>query len=154
MNPLIVGLGSPDRGDDGVGTLVAQRLADLRPSGIEVIVRVDPTELLDLLPGREPVVVIDAVRSGQDAGTVTVLETGAGLPPLPETVHQGPASTHGIGLSDALELARALGRLPRRVVVVGVVAAGFEHGAPLSPAVSAAVPVAVRTVTHLFEEWG
>jgi hydrogenase maturation protease len=45
-----------------------------------------------------------------------------------------------------VELGRALGRLPDRLVVVGVEAAQFEHGAPLSAGVAAAVPVAAAAV--------
>ena len=50
-----------------------------------------------------------------------------------------PASTHLIGLADALELARALGRLPPRVVVYGIEGHRFGVGDPVSPAVAAAV---------------
>lgn len=150
MSPLIVGLGSPDRGDDAVGPLAARALAEMQLPGIEVVAHADPTALLDLMAGREPVVVIDALRSGRAAGTLTVLETGVDLPPLPAPTSTGPAGTHGIGLSAALELARVLERLPRRVVVVGVEGACFDHGASLSPEVSAAVPAAVSAVTDLF----
>jgi hydrogenase maturation protease len=45
-----------------------------------------------------------------------------------------------------VELGRALGRLPNRLVVVGVEAERFDHGAPLSPHVAAAVPVAAARV--------
>ena len=45
-----------------------------------------------------------------------------------------------------VELGRALGRLPDRLVVVGVEAEGFDHGAPLTPQVAAAVPIAAARV--------
>ena len=48
-------------------------------------------------------------------------------------------STHGFGLAEALELARALGQLPRRCIVYAIEGASFETGAPLSPEVAAAV---------------
>jgi hydrogenase maturation protease len=48
-------------------------------------------------------------------------------------------STHRFGLADALELARALGRLPPRVVVYGIEGSRFAPGRPMSPAVAAAV---------------
>jgi hydrogenase maturation protease len=74
-------------------------------------------------------------------------DDAAGLAPLPAGVFR--SSTHAFGVGDAVELARALGRLPRRVVVYGVEGAGFESGAPLSPAVAAAVD---DVVSRLEEE--
>jgi hydrogenase maturation protease len=52
----------------------------------------------------------------------------------------------------AVELARALDRLPRRLWIVGVEAVGFEHGAGLSPPVAAAVPAAVAAVLGCLAE--
>jgi hydrogenase maturation protease len=50
-----------------------------------------------------------------------------------------------------VELGRALGRLPERLVVVGVEGECWDHGAPLSPAVAAVVPDAVARVCDLLE---
>ena len=59
-------------------------------------------------------------------------------------------STHGFGVSEAIELARTLGRLPRRLILYVAEGAKFETGAPLSPAVAAAVDeAAVRIVEEL-----
>ena len=58
----------------------------------------------------------------------------------------GRGGTHALGLAAVVELARALGRLPERVVVVGVEAERFDHGVPLSPAVAAAVTPAADAV--------
>ena len=163
---LVVGLGSADRGDDAVGPMVAEQVGSALPAGgrpeVHVVAHEDPTALIDLMgpdTGWRLVVVVDAVRVGVDSssaatgsrsgpapGDVLVLETGAGGLPLPARTAPGPAGTHGIGLAEALELARALDRLPPRVVVVGVVGADFAHGRPLSEAVAAAVPEAVGTV--------
>jgi hydrogenase maturation protease len=55
-------------------------------------------------------------------------------------------SSHGIGVAEAVELARALGRLPRRLTLIGVEAAGFEVGASLSSAVADRLDDAVRAV--------
>jgi Ni,Fe-hydrogenase maturation factor len=79
-------------------------------------------------------------------GTVVVLETGAGLPPLPLAADHRAAGTHGIGLGTSLELARALGHLPARVVVVAVTAEAFGHGRLLTEPVRAALPRAVDEV--------
>jgi hydrogenase maturation protease len=70
------------------------------------------------------------------------LDAAAG--PLPTELFA--ASTHHLGLADAVELARALGRLPERLVVVGIEGRSFDAGEGLSPDVEAAVGDAVATV--------
>jgi hydrogenase maturation protease len=56
------------------------------------------------------------------------------------------SSTHHFGVHEAVELARALGQLPERVVLVGIEAANVEPGQQLSPEVEAAVDAAVMLV--------
>ncbi len=143
---LVVGLGSVDRGDDGIGPSVAAHVAALDLPHVRVVTHEDPTSLVELMAGFDAVVVVDAMRSGAPAGTVTTLRAGAGRQPLGARMDPGPAGTHGIGLPMAIELARALGRLPEHLDVVAVEAATFEHGSGLSPSVAAAVPVAVAAV--------
>lgn len=159
---LVVGLGSPDRGDDAVGAVVAasvaRALADQGRSGVLVVEHEDPTALVHLMDATGPeghtgmwdrVVVIDAVRTGAPPGTMTRLEVGSGEPGLRDAgarIDPGPAGTHGFGLAGAIELARALDRLPQRVVVIGIEADCFDYGAPLSAAVGAAVPLASEAV--------
>jgi hydrogenase maturation protease len=149
---LVVGLGSMDRGDDAVGPEVARAVAERGLPGVRVIEHEDPTGLLDLWSGHDPVVVVDAVRSGGPAGTIHQLETGAGARRMPERAWAatGRGGTHAFGLAAAVELARALHRLPPRLVVVGVEADSFEYGAPLTGAVaSAVVPAADRVLAAI-----
>ena len=102
---LVVGLGSPDRGDDAVGMHVARAVAAREDPRVEVLEHEDPTDLVELWTGRERVVVVDAVCSGAGAvpGDVRVLETGAGLDPLPEDAWAGTdrGGTHAFGLATA-----------------------------------------------------
>jgi hydrogenase maturation protease len=51
-----------------------------------------------------------------------------------------------MGAAEAIELARTLGRLPRRLVVYGIEGASFHPGAPLTPAVADAVKMAAGMV--------
>jgi hydrogenase maturation protease len=146
LGPLVVGLGSPDRGDDAVGPVVARRIAGLDLPGVRVLAHEDPTDLIVSMTGSSVVVVVDAVLSpGSAPGDLIVLETGEGVAPLPEDAwaRTGRGGTHAFGLAAAVELARALRRLPPRVVLVGVAASGFEHGAPLSAGVADAVDRAI-----------
>lgn len=148
---IVIGLGSPDRGDDAVGALVARAVGTMGLVGVRVEEHEDPTSLIDLWADADLAVVVDAVVSGREPGEVHLLETGADAPALaaPTWNGTGGGGTHAFGLGAAVELARALRRLPRRLVVVGIEAAGFEHGAPLSGPVAAAVPAAVRCVVEV-----
>jgi hydrogenase maturation protease len=87
-------------------------------------------------------VVVDAACSGRPPGTVLVLD--AHRQQLP--VWAGAGSTHAFGLDAVVELLAALGRLPQRLLLVAIEAAGFDPGAALSPAVGAAVPAAADAV--------
>jgi hydrogenase maturation protease len=148
---LVVGLGRPDRGDDAVGLAVAQAVAAVAPPHVVVLAYEDPTDLLELWAGFEVVVLVDAVRSGAPRGSIRMLETGTGGDALPDSAWSGTgrAGTHAFGVAAAVELGRALHRLPPQVLLVGVEAGEFALGAPLSPPVADAVPAAVRTVLDL-----
>ncbi len=108
----------------------------------------EPTRLLDAWAGLELVVIVDAVRSGAAAGTVHRIEAGDG--PLPRDL--GLASTHAFSIADTLELGRALGCAPQRVVVVGVEGAAFEMGDPVTPEVEAALPGVTASVLAELQE--
>jgi hydrogenase maturation protease len=138
--PLVVGIGSA-LGDDAVGPEVVAHLTSV--PGVDVVEHVAPASLVELIAGRGLVVIVDAVVSGAAPGTVQVL-TPAELP-LSGTF--GAAGTHGVGLAEAVELAAVLGRLPERLVVVGVeVDAPPGEASAMSTAVGAAVPHAVSAV--------
>jgi hydrogenase maturation protease len=152
MRTLVVGVGNDDRGDDGVGPLVARLLADalaaLAPTnrpGLEVIAWTgDPMGLLDRWADADRLVLIDAVVAGAVPGACHRLGDDA-----PLRTDAG-ASTHGFGVAATLALARALGRAPARVEVWGIEGAAFAPGAPLTPAVArAAQALAARLASEL-----
>lgn len=142
-----------DRGDDAAGPLVASLVHDavaaLDAPNVHVIEHEDPTSLVDLMVGFDVVVIADAIRSGAAAGTVTLHEAGRSETALPSRTDPGPSGTHGLGLAAAIELARALDRLPDRVVVVGIEAVDFEHGHTPSDAVAAGVTTAVHVILDI-----
>jgi hydrogenase maturation protease len=143
---VVAGIGNEHRRDDGVGPAVAARVATLVPRAQAVGPVTDPLELLGLWDGADLAVVIDASRSGTEPGTVGVFDMGAGAS------RPAGTSTHGLGVDVALRLTAALGRGPRRVVVVGVEGDTFGTGVGLSAPVAAAVPLAVRRVVEIIEE--
>jgi hydrogenase maturation protease len=132
----VVGLGNDWRSDDGVGLEVARRLGGTGLTG-------EPVGLVEALNGSPEIVLVDAVRSGAAPGTVHVFD--ASTEPLPAAVF-GATSTHTIGLAEAVELARSLGRLPERVLVYGIEGSEFGFGRRLSPEVAAAADRVVEDV--------
>jgi hydrogenase maturation protease len=95
----------------------------------------EPSALLDLWRDGEDGVLVDAVRSGAGPGTVHRLDAVAG--PLPADLFA--TSTHHLSVADAVELARALGRLPRGLVVYGIEGRDFGAGQGITPDVEQAI---------------
>ena len=138
---IFIGVGHAERQDDGVGPHVAQ---GLQRRGLPAVVHEgDGTGLLDLWACRRACIVVDAVADAGAAGTLRVF-TDPDDADFARTafVH----STHRLGLPEAVALGRTLGRLPGRLVVIGVAGAAFGFGRRLSPPVALA---AERLVEHL-----
>jgi hydrogenase maturation protease len=133
---MVIGVGNAWRGDDGAGLAVARRVQELAPAGVEVReVEGDASALVDAWAAADRVVVVDAAASGAPPGTVTRFD--AAFEPLP--ARSVRSSTHAFGVPDAIELSRALGRLPERLDVYAIEGASFVAGDRLSPAVEQAV---------------
>jgi hydrogenase maturation protease len=138
---VVVGVGNPTRGDDAAGPMVARLLRRVLPHEVEVTEhRGEATDLLTRIEGAAAAFLVDACTSDSAAGTVWRFDVAAA--PLPQRAFG--LSTHGFGLAEAIELARALGRLPPRCIVYAIEGDLFESGAPLSPPVAAAVADVAR----------
>jgi hydrogenase maturation protease len=141
----VIGVGNPWRGDDAAGLHAARALRQLLPAPIEVLEETgEPTGLLERFEHAEALWLIDAVRSGAAPGAIHRLDAGA--EPLPPELFR--SSTHHLGLAEAVELARALGRLPDRVVVYGIEGESFDTGSQLSSPVARAVTETARRVVE------
>jgi hydrogenase maturation protease len=130
---LILGCGNPDRADDSAGLLVAARLREL---GIDArSLGGDMLALIDEWSSEQEMIIVDAVVSGAAPGAITTWDA------CKATLPTGCffCSTHALGVTEAVELARALGRLPRRLIVYGIEAINFDAGGSLSPEVAATV---------------
>jgi hydrogenase maturation protease len=146
--PIVIGLGNPDRGDDAVGFLVARQVAAERLDVLALEFD-DPSEALDAWDSDDTVIVTDAISSGGRPGEVHVVDVAEQKLP---SGNWSAGGTHALGLAAVVELARSLDLLPRRLVVVGVEAGQFDHGAPLSEAVKAAIPSATEAVLRMIED--
>jgi hydrogenase maturation protease len=153
---LVAGIGNVFLADDGFGVAVAQRLAD-RPWPPGVDVRDFGIRGMDLAYAMQreydAVILVDAAPLGAAPGTLSVIDAA--------TDADGPLAVdaHGMDPVKVLALARALGRVPPRVLVVAceperVVAADAweEMEMGLSAPVAAALEGAASLVTSLVDE--
>jgi len=132
---IVIGIGNPWRRDDGAGLAVARLLAGT--PGVDVLEREgEPASLIDAWDGADALWLVDAVSSGAAPGTVHRIDVAERE--LPAEFFR--ASTHHLGLAEAVELARALGRLPARTVFFGIEGSSFDAGEGLSAEVAAAAP--------------
>jgi hydrogenase maturation protease len=132
----VIGMGNLYRRDDAAGLVVAQRLRQEAPGHVWVIEHEgEPTALLEAWKGAHAVVVIDAVFSGAEAGTIHRLDAHAAR--IPQELFR--YSTHAVSVAEAIELARALGQLPPKLVVYGIEGKDFAAGVGLSPEVESRV---------------
>jgi hydrogenase maturation protease len=147
---LLIGIGNAYRRDDGVGLSVIDALEGSLPPDVRLVHSDgDPSMLLDLWAGSPLTVVVDAVLGGGKPGTIYRFN-GRDRLPAPFFHH----STHVLGLSEAVDLARALEKLPDRLTIVGVEAGSMEHGKGLTPPVMRAVDRVADLVRRLFEQDG
>jgi hydrogenase maturation protease len=145
VQPLIIGCGNLDRGDDAAGLLVARRLRRL---GIEAEEQSgESVSLMDSWQGFDAVIVVDATCSDHAPGEVIVWD--AGTHPLPKAALQ--CSTHAFGLYEAVELARTLDRLPDKLLIYGIEGKQFAPGAQPSAEVEKAAELVAQQIAELVQ---
>jgi hydrogenase maturation protease len=155
-NIVLVGVGNLFRRDDGIGITIARRLRERlkTPPGTKINITESSGEGADLMrrwEGADQVFIFDAVMSRQSGvaiGTVHRLEAAAQKFPSEFFKY----SSHAFSLAEAVELARVLDKLPKKLVVYGVEAKEFGYGENLMPQVDAAGDEVVKCVCRELDE--
>jgi hydrogenase maturation protease len=143
---LLIGVGNLFRHDDALGLEGAKRLKKKKLKSLEVWEHSgDGAALMEAWQGRERVILLDATSSGSAPGTIFSFD-GA-TQPLPSQFKA--SSSHAFGLAEAVEMARALGRLPKVLRVLGVEGRDFTPGQGLSPEVAASLDQVVQSIVEL-----
>ena len=128
----VIGVGNVWRGDDAIGLLAARRLRDRLGSSLEIVeAEGDGLALLDLMEGVDHLILIDAVKGEGRPGMIIRLD-------LSKESRWGtvvPCSTHAMGVADAIDLARAMRRLPKQIILYGIEIESVDSGASLSGSV-------------------
>lgn len=153
MKTIIVGLGNPILGDDGVGWKVAEEVRKHlgHDSRVNVIcASLGGISLMERLIGYDRAILIDAFTIEASTSSISVLR----LDELPNYSAYHIASIHDTSLQNAIELGRSMGaQLPHDIIVVGIaIQPIYEFSDELSPAVVGIVPCAVCIVMDMLKE--
>jgi len=152
MKTIVIGLGNPILGDDGVGWRVAEEIRR-RVCGcadVEVdCVSLGGMSLMERLIGYDSAVLIDAFKSEEVSGSIVVMN----LNDLPNYSALHTTNVHDVSLQNALEMGKDLGaQLPGRVMVVGITTEkNFDFCETLTSEVQAAVPIATKVALGLLK---
>ena len=154
MKTLIVGLGNPALGDDGVGWKVVKEVCKSLPEDLRVQVNClthGGMGLMEHLIGYDYAILVDAFATDAPVGSISVLK----LSQLPNYSAYHIMSAHDTSLLQAIEKGRKMGaHLPIDVMVVGIATGNIhEFSEDLSPPVTRMVPCIVKIVLNLLSEF-
>jgi len=142
LRNAVIGIGNLLRADDGVGIHAVRMLEEEMPEVEAVDMSTANIDLLDHIRGREKVVIVDAVRSGADPGTILRLAPE-------ELVETDFSQSHGLNLPAILRLGRRLYQeeMPKEIVILAVEAEDTESfSSDLTPKVRSSLPELIEKI--------
>lgn len=145
---LVIGVGNPHRRDDGAGIHVARQLVSAAPA--HVIVKEASGEgacLMAMWENVDRVILVDAVRSGSDAGRIHRLDASRNRIPS-DFFHY---STHAFSVAEAVEMSRVLKTLPQCTILYGIEGLDFSAGVGLSPSVEKSTGKVAQEILQILE---
>ena len=157
MKTIVIGLGNPILGDDGVGWVVAGEVKaclEKSSSNVEVdCLALGGLNLMERMIGFRQVILVDSLNTGQrEQGAVVTFS----LDELGDLTYGHSSAAHDASIKTALEMGRKLNAILPADKDVHVVAIEAQHiydfKEELSPSIAAAVPVAVRQILDLLKE--
>jgi hydrogenase maturation protease len=143
----VIGVGNRHRGDDAVGCLAVEHLGQVLGREFEVLEsNGELGQLLEWFQTYDEVIIVDAivVDAMQTSKEPSLFKWDAIKAELPGEF--STISSHGFGLSQAIELARALGQLPNRLIIYGIRGYCFEMKEGLSPVTIRALNDAIQVI--------
>jgi len=147
---IVVGVGNPFRGDDGIGPLIAQKLKEKKlPETVNITEEGQGISIMESWSGASMVIIIDAMHSGDIPGKIRRFD--ACRKPLPKVFF--PCSTHHFGIAETVELARVIHRLPTSLIIYGIEGKDFKQGIGLSRVVlKASEEIEKRVLTDIHKQ--
>lgn len=144
MNILVLGVGNLLLSDESIGVHVVNQLEKeyVFSEGVELVDGgTAGMELLDYIASRDHVIIVDAVLTGDEAGTVVILQDDD-VPAL----FNNKVSPHQLGLSDLLGALKLTDESPKNIYLVGIVPNSVEPGLEMTETVSKTIPTVKKLV--------
>lgn len=132
LNVLVLGVGNILLSDEGAGVRAVEELQNRYdcPDTVEIVDGgTVGFELLPYFDDRSHILIIDAVKTGNQPGTIVRIEN-------PPAFFQKKISPHQIGLADVLGLAAITDNLPRNITLFGIEPKELSTGLDLSTEVA------------------
>lgn len=137
MRRLIVGIGNPLLGDDGVGIEVARRLNGKVDADVKVSTG-GGVELAEMLTNYDFALIVDAFK-------------GEGVKEIDINDYKESVANHDIPFTSAYKMLSRYVKMPK-VKIVGVGIGSIETKDKLSPKVERLIPKAIEMVEKIMEE--
>ncbi|MGA7987574.1 MAG: hydrogenase maturation protease [Candidatus Dormiibacterota bacterium] len=150
---VVIGIGNRYRRDDGSALKVLEDLSGRVPDSTSLVESDgEPTHVIDSWDGAALAVIVETVRRGDAPGTVMAIEWD--LRQSPPAPHRGEHGSHSLGIVEAIELGRAIERVPDRLRLVGIEPLDVGWGEGLSDPVARGVDGAARLVLDYLRSEG
>lgn len=151
---VVLGVGNPLMGDDGLGIAVAAHMQSAWNDGeAPGLMIVDGgtwgMNLLPIIEQARRLLIVDAIDRGAAPGTFVTLQRDE----IPRYFGR-TLSPHQLDLREVLALAELRGSLPEETTAVGIQPAQIELSLELSPEVTAAVPALLDDIEARLRRWG
>jgi len=143
----VIGIGNLLRADDGVGIHAVERLREERPEVEAIDVSTSEIGILEHIRGRGRVVIIDAITTGAEPGTIHKIQ--------PRDLGSEEFRSHGLSLSTTLQLGSQLypGEMPERLVILAVEAEDItSYSTELTAKVQSAIPRLMEEISKELDE--
>ncbi|SYZ73084.1 Hydrogenase 2 maturation protease [Candidatus Zixiibacteriota bacterium] len=142
---LIIGVGNEFRHDDMIGLIIVRSLAQQAPDFVDIRESSgEGASLINDWGGYNKVIIIDALQSGAAPGRIIRIDAGADKLTAAPVFH----SSHALGVAEAVEMARAVGKLPEKIIIYGIEGRNFSAGEGTTPEVESAVPEIIELILN------
>jgi len=152
MSILVLGVGNVLLTDEGIGVRTVEALLGEYQFSDDVEVVDGGTagmELVEIIANKKHVILIDAVNTGANVGTIVTL-VDEEVPAL----FRSRISPHQLGISDLLGVMALTGETPKHFTLFGVVPFSMATGVELSPEMLPLKNILVENVVNKLKELG
>jgi hydrogenase maturation protease len=159
---IIIGLGNPILGDDGVGCRVIEKfqqgfsppqwtISENNRIDIDNL-SVGGIGLMENLVGYDCAIIVDAIQTNSQSQGSVVSFSMNDLENIP-TMHSG--SSHDMNFTTAIKMGREMGlKLPKEIIILGIEARPvYDFSDRLSKEVEQAIPTAEKKIYEILDLW-